>query len=275
MEAPGTAEIDVQFGAMQSDTARFIVPDIEVDLGLFPGVEIDVDGAYAIEGPDNGRFAFDHPAPDNIWVAAKLGLYDSRNEGETSAWALGAQLGPKFPTARDLTGSVTRASRIGPRLGRQPLRREHRWSARSGPEIWRNRTIGIEGGLDAEFDLGRWGLSVTGELGGVRYFSADPHELHATAGINWGVNDLLDSRSSGLSAFYRAAITKVCFSASHPRSSCGSKKGNRQRRRGEDFLFLSNQNSWLLLAPCSFFSLRETDSNESARSPSVGCNERG
>ena len=73
-------------------------------VGLFPRVEIDIDGAYAIEGPDDGRFAFDYPAPDNIWVAAKLGLYDSRKEGETTAWAIGAQLGPSFPPRATCTG---------------------------------------------------------------------------------------------------------------------------------------------------------------------------
>jgi len=202
MEVPGTAEFDVQFGAMKSDTARLVVPDVEVDLGLFPEVELDIDGAYAIEGPDDGRFAFDHPAPDNIWVAAKLGLYDSRKEGETSAWALGAQLGPKFPTARDLHGVGYEGLLL---LGRV-------WDDSHfvvnigglldpGPEIGRNRTLGIEGGIDTEFDLGRWGLSVTGELGGVRYFSSDPHELHATAGLNWGVNDMLDLSIVGLGGF--------------------------------------------------------------------------
>ena len=62
------------------------------------------DGAYAIEGPGNGQFSFDHPAPDNLWVAAKLGLYDSREEGMIRAWAIGAQLGPKLPLANDAHG---------------------------------------------------------------------------------------------------------------------------------------------------------------------------
>jgi hypothetical protein len=202
METPGTAEIDVQFGAYQSDVARLVVPDVEIDLGLFPHVEIDVDGAYTLEGPDDGRFTFTHPAPDNIWVAAKLGLWDSREQGETSAWALGAQLGPKFPVAHDLHG-----------LGYEGLLLMGRvWDdshfvanigalVDPGAEISRHRTVGIEGGLDGEFDLGRWHLSVTGELGGVRYFSSDPNDLHATAGFNWGVNDDLDISLVGLVGF--------------------------------------------------------------------------
>jgi hypothetical protein len=35
----------------------------------------------------------------------------------------------------------------------------------------------------------------------VRYFSPDPHELHATAGITWGVNDGLDLSIVALAGF--------------------------------------------------------------------------
>ena len=251
MEAPGTAEIDVQFGAMQSDTARFVVPDVEVDLGLFPRVEIDIDGAYAIEGPDDGRFAFDHPAPDNIWVAAKLGLYDSREEGETSAWALGAQLGPKFPTARDLHGLGYEGLLL---LGRV-------WDDSHfvvnigglldpGPEIWRNRTVGIEGGLDAEFDLGRWGLSVTGELGGVRYFSSDPHELHATAGINWGVNDMLDHLDGRARRLPTGRRSRGCAARHLAQGQAVAVGGNRRDVSSrQDQSCLIRKPPWRLLAP--------------------------
>lgn len=203
METPGTMELDAQFGAVRSDVPwRLVVPDVELDLGLWPRVELDIDGAYAIEGPDDGSFMLDHPAPDNIWVCAKLGLYDSREEGAKSAWALGAQLGPKLPVARDghglgyegllLLGKVWDDSHFVLNLG---------GLIDPGSEISRQRPVGIEGGIDTEFDLGRWGLSVTGEIGAIRYFSSDPHELHATAGLNWGVTDQLDISLVGLAGF--------------------------------------------------------------------------
>src|SRR5207244_2826592 len=85
METSGAVEVDVQVGFVHGDLPwRAVVPDVELDVGLDPNVELDIDGTYAVEGPDNGRFSFDHAAPENVWIAAKLGLYDSReNKADT------------------------------------------------------------------------------------------------------------------------------------------------------------------------------------------------
>src|SRR5690349_8821618 len=61
LEEAGVAELDVQVGTIRSQgPARLVVPDFELDLGLLPNLELDVDGAYAIEGsgPAAGPFAF-------------------------------------------------------------------------------------------------------------------------------------------------------------------------------------------------------------------------
>src|SRR5439155_16024967 len=94
MEKEGLVELDVQMGAVRGEGPwRVVVPDVELDIGLTRNVELDVDGAYAIEGPDDGSFSLDHAAPDNVWIAAKLGLFDSRaDKDETSVWAIGAQI---------------------------------------------------------------------------------------------------------------------------------------------------------------------------------------
>src|SRR4051812_3910283 len=74
LETTGTVEIDVQVGAIQSrGPARAVVPDVEIDVGLLPNLELDLDGAYAIQGPAGAPFSFDYPAPDGLWVAAKIG----------------------------------------------------------------------------------------------------------------------------------------------------------------------------------------------------------
>src|SRR5262245_33332293 len=77
LEEPGMMELDLQLGVVRSDVPwRLVVPDVELDLGLTPDIELGIDAAYAIEGPDDGRLVLDHPAPDNIWLSSKLGLLD-------------------------------------------------------------------------------------------------------------------------------------------------------------------------------------------------------
>lgn len=63
MEETGVVEVDLQFGGIRSQGPwRMVVPDFEVDVGLLPSLEVDVDvdGGYAIEGPAKGPFRFDH-----------------------------------------------------------------------------------------------------------------------------------------------------------------------------------------------------------------------
>src|SRR5437868_14714584 len=79
MEKTGLVELDTQVGFVHGDLPwRLVVPDVEIDVGLTPEVELDVDATYAVEGPDDGRFTFDHSAPENIWLSVKLGLLDTR-----------------------------------------------------------------------------------------------------------------------------------------------------------------------------------------------------
>src|SRR5436190_20858536 len=67
LEDPGTMEADLQLGFVRGkDAGRVVIPDVELDLGLTRVVELDLDGAYAIEGPQSGSFSFDHAAPDSL-----------------------------------------------------------------------------------------------------------------------------------------------------------------------------------------------------------------
>ena len=74
-----------------NEAGRLVIPDIELDIGLARNLEVDLDGAYAIEGR-KGSFGLDHAAPDSLWVSLKTGV-------ELWDVGLGLQLGPKFPTA--------------------------------------------------------------------------------------------------------------------------------------------------------------------------------
>ena len=200
MERAGMVEIDLQLGAVQGETPwRVVVPDVEIDVGLAPNVEIDIDGAYAIEGPDDGRFSFDHPAPDNLWVAAKLGLYDSREEGAKDAWAIGLQLGPKLPVARDAHGIGYEGLLIGGRTwGESHLALNLGGLIDPGGAISTQRPFGVEGGVDVNLHVGTSSFSLTAELGGAHFFSPDADQLHTTAGVTWGPSDRLDVSIVGL-----------------------------------------------------------------------------
>jgi hypothetical protein len=181
LERSGVAELDLSFGYVRgSEAGRVVVPDFELDLGLLPHLELDLDGAYAIEGPSTGPFSFDHVAPDSLWLALKTG-FDS----------VGLQVGPKFPTAPGTHGLGVEALALAAvRVGALGLAlnvggfREPSSDAGTTPR-------GLEGGLDLQLDLTEaW--SLTGELSAVGFFNDDPTQLGFTTGITWSPSDRLD-----------------------------------------------------------------------------------
>jgi hypothetical protein len=194
MEKTGIMELDVQVGAVRGDAPwRAVVPDVEVDIGVAPNVELDVDGAYAIEGPGDGRFSFDHPAPDNLWIAAKLGLFDSRDVDKATAWAVGAQLGPKLPLANDAHGIGYEALLlVGRTWSESHLVLNVGGLVDPGGQISAQRPIAVEGGVDLDLHFGSSPFSVTGELAGVHFFSDDEDQINVTAGVTFGASDNLD-----------------------------------------------------------------------------------
>jgi hypothetical protein len=201
LEDPGVLEGDFQFGVARGEDAwRLIVPDFELDLGLWDFLELDIDSAYAIEGRNSAPFSFDHPAPDSLWIATKLGFFDSRDEGSESAFALGLQIGPKLPTAPAAHGVGAEALV----LAGTNLKRTHLvWNAGGfidpAPDNNPARPRGLEAGVDAEIDLDAKGhVSVIGSLALVHFFSKDSDQLVTTLGMNWAVIDALEVSLVGL-----------------------------------------------------------------------------
>ena len=204
MEPTGFLDVDVQMGAIRSPGPwRVVMPDFELDFGLLPYLELDLDGAYAIEGPSTGPFSFDHAAPDSLWPSLKLGLYDQHDGAGHQAWAFGLQAGPKIPVAVGAHGlGVEGLLLIGYLLG--PLHTVLNLGAFAdpAPDASSGRPLGIEVGLDVELDLDDVGrFSLTGEVSGVRFLSDDPHQLLATAGLKWAVSSSLDLTAAGLWGF--------------------------------------------------------------------------
>jgi hypothetical protein len=204
LEDPGVVEIDLQIGAVRSQGPwRAVLPDFEIDVGVLPYLELDLDGAYAIEGPSSGPFSFDHAAPDSLWPSIKLGLFDSHDSASKTAWALGLQLGPKIPTAPGAHGLGFESLLL---VGRY-VRRLHTVlnlggfvDPATGPGA--PRPVGVEAGLDIDLDLDDIDrFSFTGEVSGVRFVSSDPHQLLATAGLAWSITPSFEVSVVGLVGF--------------------------------------------------------------------------
>jgi hypothetical protein len=201
LEEVGMLEVDLQFGAIRGHgAARVVVPDFEFDLGVLPNLEVDLDGAYAIEGPETGSFAFDHAAPDSLWTAAKLGLYDANDTDAHTAFALGVQCGPKWPVAPHSHGvGFESVLLVGTALARTHLV----WNAGafvdSDPDPTPGRPIGLEIGVDMEVDLGHTDtFALQGGLSEVHFLSHDSDQLLVTAGIAWSPIAALDLSLLGL-----------------------------------------------------------------------------
>lgn len=201
LQAPGIVEIDAQVGELRStDGDRAVVPDFELDIGLGRNAELDIDGQYAIEGPGAHGFRLDRPGPDNLWISSKLGLWDERDASRGTAWALGVQLGPKVPLARTNKGAGCEGLILIARtVGDAQLVLNAGALIDPGSEVASGRPAGFEGGLDLAVVLSAVRrLSLLGELGGVRFVSKEPHQLHATAGVSWGVSGSVDLTLTGL-----------------------------------------------------------------------------
>ena len=193
LEDAGTIELDLQTGFVQSDgPARLVIPDLELDIGLGRAIELDVDAAYAIEGPQTGPFSLDHSAPDSLWGSAKLGLFSV--DGDAGGMGLGLQAGPKIPVAAGSHGLGAEALiLIGLRRGRTHAVLDLGVFVDPAPEAGAARPRGLEGGIDLDIDLDRAGhWSLTAELGAVHFLSPDPHQLVSTAGVAWAPTERLE-----------------------------------------------------------------------------------
>ena len=155
-------------------------------------LELDIDGEFAVGGPDTGEFTFDRTAPDNLWTSLKLGLLDFGDEA--GAWTAGIQLGPKLPLAHGNMGvGVEGLVLVGWRIRQTQLVLNLGGLLDPMPDPNTPRPAAFEGGLDIARPLDadrRWTL--TGGISGVRYVSPDNDQLNFTIGVTWSPTDTLD-----------------------------------------------------------------------------------
>jgi hypothetical protein len=204
LEDPGTVELDLETGFMRSqDPWRFIAPDFELDLGLTEWLELDLDGAYALEGAPGKKFSFDHEAIDPLWPSLKAGLVDIVDKRMARTYALGAQLGPKLPTFSGGRGvGVEGLLLAGVDFGLDQFAVNLGGFLDPAPEPGAARPIAVEAGIDWERDLDSAGrYSLAGEVSGVVFFSDDAAQLQATFGGGYAATSWLDLSLTGLVGF--------------------------------------------------------------------------
>lgn len=177
LEDPGVVELDTQLGSFRGDPRRSLVLDWELDVGLTSNVEVGIDGAVSWVGPSGSTVR----AWDPLWISAKLGLLDARDPTTGTAWALGMQLGPRLPV-QGARGIGYEALLLVGRTVRRLTVVTNAGLFVDGPTLDTPRAVAGQLGVDVTFALtDRW--SLLGEVAGQRFFTDDPHQAGATAGV--------------------------------------------------------------------------------------------
>lgn len=204
LEDPGTCELDFQTGLVRSqDPWRVVAPDFELDLGLTRWLELDLDGAYAVEGAPGKPFSFDHAAPDPLWPSLKVGLADAFDEQTSTTYAFGAQLGPKLPTFPGGHGVGVEGLLLGGvGLGSTQLSLNLGGFVDPAPAPQSPRPVAVEAGVTWDQDLDKSGrCAISTDLSGVVFASHDPAQLQAAFGPVYTATNWLELSLTGLVGF--------------------------------------------------------------------------
>lgn len=204
LEAPGVAEIDLEAGFVKSPGPwRLVAPDFELDLGLLPWLELDLDGAYALEGADNQPFSLDHSAPDPLWPSLKAGVFDWADRGDTHTYALGVQAGPKLPPFVPHRGVGFEALILaGVGFHGTALALDVGGFVDPAADVGQHRPVAVEAGADFQkgIDAAKtW--SVAARVGAVVFTSADPAQLQTAFGVSYAAARWLDLSLTAMLGF--------------------------------------------------------------------------
>jgi hypothetical protein len=201
LENPGTLDIDLQVGPLRGDSDgknRIFLPDFELGLGLLPNVQLEVDGTFSLDEFDG---VHRHITGDPLWIATKLGIFDQLDE-HGNAWAVGLELGPRVPTLDTAGVGYGAVGLFGFSHHGFHLVLNAGGLLDPGATLHAEHPRSLVAGLDLNADLdakGTW--SIQSELGGVYYFSPDPHELSFTVGATYAVTPKLDVSATALVGF--------------------------------------------------------------------------
>ena len=200
------AQLDMAYGLVRGqDAFRVSMPDFEFDLGLTKNIELDLDGEFALGGPDTGVLEINQLAQDNLWSAVKVGLDTYEDQEDKTDWAYGFQVGPVWPIAPGAQGvGVEGLAIVGLRLGDNYFALNLGGLMQPGDDPGQPRAKGFIGGIDAEIALDRKDLwALTAQIGGASYWSPDLPQVTTMLGVQYSVTENLDISITGLRGWLR------------------------------------------------------------------------
>lgn len=200
LEQPGVLDFDFQTGPVHGESAsgnHVVLPDFEIGFGLTRNVELDLSGAFTLDHVNGRR----HLSGDALWIGTKLGLFDAR-DGAGNAWALGIELGPRFPTIDAAGVGYGALLLLGLTWHRTSLVVNAGTLIDPGSSLAAGRISSLVVGIDLNRSLDPRGVwSLQSELGLARYWSSDPTELAFTLGTTYAVSSRLDVSLTALHGF--------------------------------------------------------------------------
>ncbi len=211
LERPGEAELDVQIGPAFGESdggTRLLLPDFELDLGVLPNLEVDIDGAFSLDRLDETHGC--SLGGDALWTSLKLGLYDRHERAR--AFAVGVQLGPRVPVVPGTRGIGYGAlALVGFVRGPLHLAINVGGVVDPGDQAFGKRPVSVVIGASVDLDLDDHdGFSLLVQVGAAIYASRDPHELSLGAGLAWNVSPKLEVSFLGVAGAFartdRAAL---------------------------------------------------------------------
>ena len=214
LQEPGTAQLDVQIGSTYGEGDqgnRVMLPDVELNVGLLPNLELDLDASFFFTNVTHATRQF---IGDALWTSVKIGLVDVA--GPTKVWALGVQLGPRFPTVGNFRGLGYEALLLwGVQASPVRLILNGGGLIDPGDGVSYGRPVSILTGAYLDWTLDhREAWSLRGGAAGVFYVSSDPHKLDGTLGIAWSMTKHLEVSATVLGGVLpgndRAAIFLGC-----------------------------------------------------------------
>ncbi|HEX5658380.1 MAG TPA: hypothetical protein VFX59_14355 [Polyangiales bacterium] len=203
LQKPGNLELNVMTGGLYGDGvdgSRYILPDLEVDLGVLSWLEVSIDGAFSLTNLGTSDVGL---GGDPLWTSARFELLNLKQDNqEHTTFGMGLQVGPRFRTIDNARGVG-----LGALLLAGGGTKELRVVGNLGTFLDRDQAGALVYGAAVEYDLElrrKWTLQ--GQFAGAHYYGdtqgdTDPNQAFLLAGFGTEVTETLQLSLLGLLGF--------------------------------------------------------------------------